>query len=152
VLARTGTGMDGRQVMVTPHDVADGLPSSLMVARTVAIPVASRVLVQVCNTSDQPFSIRANQPVAEAKKVEVLEDTATVDGDDKLPEHLLELWHSACEQGELDDQLLNNLSRCLRSTVSCLLATMSTWAGQRWFNTILIPARLHQLDSHLVAC
>jgi hypothetical protein len=61
VLARTGTEMDGRQVMVTPHDVVGGLPSSLMVARTVVILMASRVLVRVCNTSDQPLSIGANQ-------------------------------------------------------------------------------------------
>ena len=114
VLARTGTGMDGRQVMVTPHDVAGGLPSSLMVARAVVIPVASRVLVRVCNTSDQPLSIRANQPVAEAQEVEVLENTATVEGDDELPEHLLGLWHSACEQGELNDQVAEQLKSLLK--------------------------------------
>jgi transposase InsO family protein len=114
VLARTGTGMDGRQVMVTPHDVAGGLPSSLMVARAVVIPVASRVLVRVCNTSDQPLSIRANQHVAEAQEVEVLENTATVEGDDELPEHLLGLWHSACEQGELNDQVAEQLKSLLK--------------------------------------
>jgi hypothetical protein len=55
-----------------------------------------------------------NQPVAKAQEVEVLENTATVEGDDEILERLLELLHSTCEQGELNDQVAEQLKSLLK--------------------------------------
>jgi hypothetical protein len=101
VLARTDSKLSGRTMMLAPQMNAEGVPDCLLVAQSVTTPEKGRVVVRVCNTSDEPAVIRANQVLAEAQEVQVVETTPVQEESHELPEHLVVLWRTACERGEL---------------------------------------------------
>jgi hypothetical protein len=113
VLAKTSSGLNGKPVMIAPSIGEGGTPNSLLVARTVGTPVASTVVVRVCNTSEKPISLKAKQVVAEAQEVQVIEGESGVMSETELPEHLTTLWRTSCERGELNESVAQQLKLLL---------------------------------------
>jgi transposase InsO family protein len=129
VLARTDSKLSGRTVMLAPQTNAEGVPDCLLVARSVTKPEKGRVVVRVCNTSDEPAVIRANQVLAEAQEVQVVETTPVQEESHELPEHLVVLWRTACERGELNESVAQQL-KLLLIRYSKLFATNDNDLGR----------------------
>jgi hypothetical protein len=129
VLASTDSKLSGRTVMLAPQTNAEGVPDCLLVARSVTTPEKGRVVVRVCNTSDEPAVIRANQVLAEAQEVQVVETTPVQEESHELPEHLVVLWRTACERGELNESVAQQL-KLLLIRYSKLFATNDNDLGR----------------------
>jgi hypothetical protein len=115
VLGRAGTGANGLTVMIGPEESAGNLSAQLMVARSVGTPVACRLAVRVCNTSNEAVKIPKGLPFAEAQLVQVVEQSNTRAKEEhvELPEHLIALWRNACERGALSDEVADQLKTLL---------------------------------------
>jgi hypothetical protein len=92
--------------MVTLESNAGSFSDNLLVARSISEVTVGRVSVRLCNTSERPVTIMANQRVAEACSVKVGEGKGEKlnDDSDEVPEQLTEVYSAACERGDLTEE------------------------------------------------
>jgi transposase InsO family protein/predicted aspartyl protease len=134
----------GDTVMVTPESNAGSFSDNLLVARSISEVTVGRVSVRLCNTSERPVTIKANQRVAEACSVEVVEGTGEKlnEDSDEVPEHLTEVYSAACERGDLTEETRKRL-RALLARYGTLFAKHDNDLGR----TNLIQHDIHTGDA-----